>query len=1100
MLELKGICKEYKTGAFVQTALDHVDLVFRDNEFVAVLGPSGSGKTTLLNVVGGLDHFDSGDLVIDGISTMDFLDRDWDAYRNNRIGFVFQNYNLIPHLSILENVELSLTLSGIGASERRLRATEALGKVGLGEHVSKRPNQLSGGQMQRVAIARALINDPEIVLADEPTGALDSATSTQVMDLLKEVACDRLVIMVTHNAELAYEYATRIIGFADGHVVEDSNPFDVSDAPAREAKEPRRTSMGFLTALGLSARNLMTKKGRTAMTSFAGSIGIIGIAAILALSNGVTAYIAKVEEDTLSSYPLTISKQSYDLSSVLGGTASLTSNNDDDEEGGSGSDIKSSDSIPVGTTFKDMFTSFKSNDLTSFKSFLDSGGDGISEDVNDIQYGYGITPIIYRESDDGSAPTRLLPNAMTESMQTGITSTVTSLSSSFVSGADCFKEMINDPELLDSQYDVLAGRWAQSADEAVLVLSRKGKVGDYTLYSIGALDINEMNSIVELGLSSGEDVEVPDNDIDFTYEDALNTSFKVLSASDTYRKNDETGSWTDMSDDAEYMASKVSDGLDLHIVGVVKPSNPDGSTALTTGIAYTHGLTEKLLERAAESQVVKQQQNDPKTDVFTGNSFADLQSETKKGVDLKSLFSVDENALRNAFSIDESSVSELSKSLNINLSDIDMSSLDLSNINIDMSGVSADMDFTELFSSAPSPDFNGVFDGSEIDAEQFQQACQLALKFVPGFLGSDEFKGIGSDVIHPSKVVSAFKTYLSENEEAKEIRRQIVVIGGEPFAEKMEQVLIDYMQNTFAPYLQQAVSDMTTQMTEKVSNELSAQVKANLTKVMDSVASQMASKMTAATSQLSGDLSKLQSAFSIDNDAIAAAITFKMDSSDLASLISSYSKASTLTYDNNLLTLGYADKNKPQSVKIYPKDFDAKERVISHINDYNEKAKARGEENKAISYSDYMGVLMGSITSIVNMFSLVLIAFVSISLVVSSIMIGIITYISVLERNKEIGILRAIGASKRNIARVFNAETFIEGAIAGVFAIAVVTVVSVPINIFVASAYYVPSVMSLPWYDAVALIAISIGLTVAAGLLPARSASKKDPVEALRCE
>ncbi len=1117
MLELKKIRKEYRTAANVQVALNDVDLAFRDNEFVAVLGPSGSGKTTLLNVVGGLDRFDSGDLVIEGISTKNFSERDWDAYRNNRVGFVFQSYNLIPHQSVLENVELALTLSGVGRAERRRRAAEVLERVGLGDQLDKRPSQLSGGQMQRVAIARALINDPEIVLADEPTGSLDSVTSVQVMDLLREVADDRLVIMVTHNSDLADQYATRVVTLADGCVTGDTNPFNPAAAslvtppvpahaagPAhapRKGKADKHISMSFVTALGLSARNLLTKKGRTAMTSFAGSIGIIGIAAILALSTGINGYIAKVEEDTLSNYPLTISKQSYDLSSILGGTVTTSGDNDaSDASASTSAASSSSNKLQVNTTIKELFQSFKSNDMKSFKSWLESGGDGVTDDVNAIQYGYGISPIIYRESTDGGEPTKLLPNAMTDATEQGVASTVTNLSSAFVSGSECFKEMIDDPELLASQYDVVAGRWAEAADEAVLVLTRSGKVGDYTLYSIGALDIDQLNSLVNDSLLSGDEVEVPNTEIDFTYEDALGTSFKVLAASDTYRKNAETGGWTDMSGDAEYMASQVANGLDLHIVGVVKPSNPDASAALTTGVAYTHGLTEELLERASSSEVVQQQLANPDTDVFTGSSFADLQADAKKGLDFEKVVSVDENALRSAFSVDQSALSQALDASSLGLTDIDLSSIDLSGFNVDLSGVSAEMDFTQLLESAPAPSFSGVFDDLSIDADQLEEGCKLALKFIPGFFGSDEFKALKLNVIFPSKVLDAFNDYLSNNEGAKEILRELTKIGGDTFTARMKEVMTSYIESTLAPYLEQAVTQMSDQVKDQVAATVSAQVQAAAAQAMDEAASQMASKMTSAASSLTGNLADLSSALSVDESALRAAISFKMDASDLSSLISSYAKSSTLTYDHNLQTLGYCPKDTPVSVKLYPTDFAAKERVVQRIAAYNSKARAAGEESRVVSYTDYMGVLMGSITEVVNMFSIVLIAFVSISLVVSSIMIGIITYISVLERKKEIGILRAIGASRRNVASVFRAETFIEGLVAGVFAILVILVVSVPVNAYVYGAYRVPNIMSLPVHYALLLICVSVILTVAAGLLPARSAARKDPVEALRSE
>ena len=1101
MLELKDICKKYVTQSFTQTALDDVSVAFRDNEFVAILGPSGSGKTTLLNVIGGLDHFDSGDLLIDGISTKDFRDRDWDAYRNNRIGFVFQSYNLIPHQTILENVELALTLTGVGRAERKQRAREALERVGLGDHVNKRPAQLSGGQMQRVAIARALINDPDIVLADEPTGALDSTTSVQVMDLLKEVAQDRLVIMVTHNPELAYEYATRIVNLADGRITDASDPFDPATAPRREAKATRRTSMNFLTALGLSARNLMTKKGRTIMTAFAGSIGIIGIAAILALSNGVNEYIAKVEEDTLSSYPLTIAKQSYDMSEMLGGDKSSTagdaSGSSDGSQAGAGAADTSQD-IPVVTALKDMFASVKSNDMRSFKAFLDSGGDGISDDVNAVQYDYGVSPIVYRESADGGQPTKLVPNSMTQAMSGGASSGATA--GTMMTGTNVFNEMIDDQSLLDSQYDVVAGRWASAPDEAVLVLSSKGTVGDYTLYSIGALDINELNDLVSSAMSADGNVETPDTDADFTYGDALNTSFKVLAASDCYRKNDETGGWTDMSDDADYMASQVSSGLDLHIVGVVKPNGSGGSNALSPGVVYTHGLMTELMARSASSQIVQQQLANPDVDVFTGKSFDEVQADAKKGVDLQSMFSVDEDAMKSAFHFDESALSGLGDGMSLDMSGLDLSNIDLSGMNIDLSGVGSDLDFGDVFANAPSPDFSDVFTDVQLTPEQMQQVGVLTNQLLSGFLQSDEFKGLGLDVKDSEKVSAAFQAYLANNPEAQQVLKELTVIGGRALAEKMQKAVTDYMTNTFAPYLQQAMGEVTKRMGDEIAATVSAQVKAGMASAMDQVATQMSGAMSDAAVQMSGSLANLQDAFSVDGDAFAKAIHFNMDASDLASLMQSYANAGKLTYDNNLSTLGYADESDPQSVKIFPRDFEAKERVLGHIDAYNDQARAAGEGDKAIVYTDYTGVIMGSVTDIVNMISMVLIAFVSISLVVSSIMIGVITYISVLERKKEIGILRAIGASKRNVANVFNAETFIEGLISGVFAILVVVLVSFPVNDIVMKLKGVPNIMSLPWADALALIGISVLLTVVAGLLPARSASKKDPVEALRSE
>ena len=1089
MIEIKDITKSYKTGDFVQRALDGVSITFRESEFVAVLGPSGSGKTTFLNILGGFDHADSGDIVVNGVSTKDYTDADWDTYRNHRIGFVFQSYNLIPHQTILQNVELALTLAGVGRTERRERARAALERVGLGQHVNKRPAQLSGGQMQRVAIARALVNDPEIVLADEPTGALDTETGIQVMDLLAEVARDRLVIMVTHNPQLAEDYATRIVRVKDGRVVGDSRPIEADEleglrAAEKGSEQPRhRSSMGFLTALALSANNLMTKKGRTAMTAFAGSIGIIGIAAILALSNGVNEYIARVEQDTLSSYPLSIAKQSYDMSGMLTGDDASTQTAGDNTDA---STIDPSQPIPEATILRDMFASVKSNDMTSFKSWLDAGGDGIFDDVNAIQYDYGITPIVYRENGNGSDPTKLVPNSMTQ-VYGGGASSAAMAGTMMSSSASAFSEMLDDQTLLDSQYDVVAGRWASAPDEAVLVLSSSGKISDYTLYSIGVLDVSEMNDLVSSAMSADGDVTTPDTDVNFTYDDALNTSFKVLSPSDTYKRNDETGGWTDMSNDADFMASQVAGGLDLKIVGVVRPNGSSDANALQSGVNYTHGLTEELMVRAASSDIVKQQLANPDVDVFTGKTFDELADESKKGMDLSSVFSVDEAALKSAFSFDSSALS---------LQGFDVSGLDMGSVQIDLSGVADGIDVDQIMAGAPTPDLSGAIDGS-LTPEQLQQLSAAATQLLNGFLKSEQFKGVMDEYLkNPSagldaqKLADAFGAYVATDADAQQIVAQLKAALGDAISERLQQVLADYVKNSLAPYLQGVVKQLTTQVSERIAQSVSSQLQAGIAQAMGQFASSMGAQLA----------SGMQNAFTVDANAFANAIHFNMTAEDLTSLMTSYANASRLTYDNNLSTLGYADENDPVSIKIYPVDFDAKERVLDHIDAYNDEAKAAGEDDRAISYTDYMGVIMGSVTDIVNMISLVLIAFVSISLVVSSIMIGIITYISVLERKKEIGILRAMGASKGNVANVFNAETFIEGLIAGVFAIAVVVAVSFPVNAWVEAMHNVSNIMSLPPAAALGLIAISVLLTVVAGLIPSFSASRRDPVEALRSE
>ena len=1070
MLELKDICKRYVTDSFTQVALDHVSVAFRDNEFVAVLGPSGSGKTTMLNIVGGLDHFDEGDLVIDGISTREYKDRDWDTYRNNRIGFVFQSYNLIPHQTILANVELALTLSGVGRAERRRRALDALARVGLADHVNKRPSQLSGGQMQRVAIARALINDPEILLADEPTGALDSATSVQVMDLLKEVAQDRLVVMVTHNPELARRYATRIVELRDGHITADTDPLDPDAVPRREAKAVRRTSMSFLTALSLSFNNLMTKKGRTIMTAFAGSIGIIGIAAILALANGVNDYIARVEEDTLSSYPLSITKQSMDISGMLsedGGSAASGEKDEDPQQ------------IPEFMMLTDMFASVGSNDLSGLKSYLETNPDDLDGYVNAIQYDYGLTPLVF-EADTSEGAVQLNPNALGTAMTGGASGTATAGMTG--GGMSVFNEMIDDPELLASQYDVVAGRWATEANECVLVLTQSGRISDYTLYGIGVLDPAELTQMVTTAMSgTAGETDIGHEDVDFTYDDALALSFKVISPADEYRANAETGGWTDMSSDAEFMAAAVEGGLDLRVVGVVRPNESTDAKALSAGIAYTHVLTEALMERAASSKIVQQQLANPETDVFTGKSFATLQEEARKGVDLESLFSVDEARLRSAFSFDTSGLSAA----------FDPSGIDLSGVTVDLSSVASSIDVESLVAGAPSPDFSSILEEAVADPplslEQLEEAARLGGELTSGFV---RWWGESAGALDPDDpafvrgVVDLLGQYL-ETEEAQATLAQIDAVAGAPVRERVDQIVRDYVSGQLAPYLQSFMQGMSSQIGAAISSQLQSAI----SQVLGSYASQVA-----------GGLSSLQSAFSVDAEALAGAISFNMDAEDLASLMESYANAGQLTYDNNLQTLGYATPDDPAAIQIYPKDFEAKESVLDIIERYNDEQRAAGNDDAVISYTDYMGVIMGSVTDIVNMISLVLIAFVSISLVVSSIMIGIITYISVLERKKEIGILRAIGASKGNVASVFNAETFIEGLISGVFAIAVVVAVSVPVNAWVLADFDVESIMSLPWTSAAVLVCISVALTLVAGLIPSSAASRRDPVEALRSE
>lgn len=1100
MLELKNITKDYVSGDATVHALKGISLQFRDSEFVAILGQSGCGKTTMLNIVGGLDRYTSGDLVINGVSTKEYKDRDWDSYRNHSVGFVFQSYNLIPHQDVLSNVELALTLSGVSKSERRARAIAALEQVGLGDQLHKKPNQMSGGQMQRVAIARALVNDPSIVLADEPTGALDSETSVQVMEILKNVAKERLVVMVTHNPELADDYADRIVRFKDGMVVGDSDPYEPTPAERQAARaragHARRTSMNPLTALSLSLNNLLTKKGRTLLTAFAGSIGIIGIALILSLSNGVNDYIAKVEQDTLSSYPLTIAKQSYDLTSMLAGDAGST---DDSASGATAANDNDSSqesdqqgSIQVFTMLKDMFASVKSNDMKSFKAFLDEGGNGISSEVSAIQYDYGITPLVYR-ADTTDEAVQLSPNSMTTAMTGGASSGA--MAGTGMGATTSFNEMIDNRELLDEQYNVVAGRWAESADECVLVLSSSGKVSDYTLYSIGVLDPAELDDLVDSTMNASGEIEVPETEVNFTYEDALNTSFKVLSPSDSYRKNEETGGWTNMGDDADFMRERVEGGLDLKIVGVVQPDPAAKSAALTQGIAYTHDLSIALMDRAASSEIVKQQLGAPDTDVFTGKSFDTLQEEAKEGVDLANLFTVDQAAIANAFKFDQSKLGA-----GLDLSGFDFAGVDLSGVSIDLSGAADSVDVSSLVSQAPAPDFSSILGGLQDDPvlqpDQLEQVTKLSGDYVQGFMTWLAANGDGISPNDPEfgqKIVAKFQEYATTSE-AQAIIAKVVDIAGQPVANRLQGVAQEYVSGQLAPYMQSVFTGIMSQVSTQIGAAVSTQLQSSLASAMTQMASQIGPQLSQTLA------SNMQNAFTVDAAAFANAIQFNMDAEDLTSLMTNYANASKLTYDNNLITLGYADENDPQSVKIFPVDFEAKERVIASIDEYNSQMEAAGEDDKVILYTDYMGVLMGSVTDIIDMISLVLIAFVSISLVVSSIMIGIITYISVLERTKEIGILRAIGASKGDVSRVFNAETFIIGLAAGVLGIGITMLLNIPMNIVIEQLSGVQSMAAVPPAAAIILIVISVLLTLVGGIIPSRMASKKDPVTALRTE
>lgn len=1086
MLELRDICKSYATGSFTQTALDRVSISFRDSEFVAILGPSGSGKTTLLNIVGGLDHYDTGDLIIDGISTREYKDRDWDAYRNNRVGFVFQSYNLIPHQTILANVELALTLSGVSRTERHERALTALEQVGLREHAGKKPSQLSGGQMQRVAIARALINDPEILLADEPTGALDSKTSVQVMDLLTEIAKDRLVVMVTHNPELAERYATRIVNLSDGSIRSDSDPFDPAVEPsARTAKPASKTRMGFLTALSLSFNNLMTKKGRTIMTAFAGSIGIIGIAAILSLANGVNNYIASVEEETLSEYPLEIQSTGLDMTTMLVGTGSeMAETADADDEAGV-------ESVHVVDMVTNMLSSVSSNDLASLKAYLDSGESSIEQYTNSIEYSYDVTPQIY--SSDTSTIHQVNPDSSFASL--GISSQVSSNSIMSASmSTDVFYEMPSDPALYEGQYDVKAGRWPENYNECVLVLTGSGGMSDFLLYTLGLRDEAELQTMVDQ-FAAEEDVTAPSDIVDPSYDDILGVTFKLVNACDYYEYDAEYDVWRNKTDNTDYMRQLIDGGEDMRIVGIVQPSEDANASMLRAGINYPASLTQHVIDEAAASQIVQDQLADPDIDVFTGKEFGS-ENEDGSSFSMDSLFTVDGSAISSAFSIDQNA-------LTAGLGDMD---LDLSNVSVDMGSVPAfDASSIQIDPSKLDPDvfsdmsFNleGLqLDGATVDSAALAEAMgQIMQGFFPWYYaqGPQNF----------TDFQSALSAYLASSQ----VKSQIdAAIENAVDTSALEDAIAQQVRQQIGSSIQlQIQSQITQALTEAVNAQLQAALQSYMTQTMNAVMTQMGAALqeqvgTAMNQAMTRLASNMSNAMHIDEAAFANAFQFNMDEEDLTELMISMMGSGEATYKGNLASLGYADMDEPSGIAIYPIDFDSKEQVLQILDDYNARMEADGAEDKVITYTDIVGTLMSSVTTIVDMISYVLIAFVAISLVVSSIMIGVITYISVLERKKEIGILRAIGASKGDISRVFNAETVIEGLVAGLLGVGITALCCIPASAIVYSLFDVPNVAQLPWQAAVVLVLISVFLTFIAGIIPASSASRKDPVEALRSE
>ena len=1254
MLQIKDIHKEYRTGNLVQRALDGVSLSLRDNEFVAILGPSGSGKTTLLNIIGGLDRYDSGDLIINGISTKKYKDRDWDSYRNHTIGFVFQSYNLIPHQTVLANVELALTISGVSKSERRRRAKEALEKVGLGAQIHKKPSQMSGGQMQRVAIARALVNDPEILLADEPTGALDSDTSVQVMDLLQEVAKERLVVMVTHNPELAQLYATRIVTVKDGRILSDTDPFVIdseSMAPPVH-KNMGKSSMSFFTALSLSFQNLKTKKARTLLTSFAGSIGIIGIALILSISNGVDKYITNMEEETLSEYPLQIQSTGVDLTSMMMGAATAQSGKKDGEVG-------------VAQMVTNMFSKMNSNDLESLKVYLDSNESSISQYANSVEYTYSVSPQIFLEN--GKNIRQVNPDKSFSAMGLGSGSSNSIMSSTM--STDVFHEMPEDADLYKDQYDVKAGRWPENYKECVLVLTSQGDISDFLQYTLGLRDGKELDDMVQKFIAE-EAVETPENEGPYTYDEILGKKFKLVNSTDYYEYDEEYKVWKDKSDNSSYMKKLVKNGEDLTIVGIVQPVEGATASMLTAGICYTPELTKHVIEKAASSEIVKQQLADEKINVFTGEEFGKEDNENSK-FDMESLFSINADALQEAFQVDLSgfnmdlsSLSGLSSGLNVEMPDMpDMSAL-AGNINLDESSMpdlsklikldDLDLDLShmidpeEILKNLPAdqvPDMSqalksvkfdfteekvtallkevltgyqeSIKDKPEADMDKMQAALkqyltskemnerlckdlqELVKNNVNVDMSSEKLIAVAVGLMNQYQEyakangitqtdVASILAFLSQGEiqqqikeEAENLVKNSVTVNittkqirdllmqdvvaaypeyarnnslpdpanlGTYFLEYMQtedgqnrlmnglMTLVDTseVQTQFSQAMETYMKSMMTSFTDAIAKgieskftEIMEQVEKQLTKgiqtameqmignissgmqeamqsVMTSVSSSLTSAMSQAMSGLGGlgsGMGNMEDALSIDPEAFAKAIQMNMNEDDLSELMMSLLSSENASYDGNLKKLGYADLNVPGGINIYPKDFESKSEIVGILDQYNADMEAAGEDEKVITYTDLVGTLMSSVTNIVNIISYVLVAFVAISLVVSSIMIGVITYISVLERKKEIGILRAIGASRHNVSQVFNAETFIIGFCAGAMGIGITLLLLIPANSIIRSlADGVNVKAALPPVAAVVLIGLSVVLTLLGGLIPSRKAAKSDPVTALRTD
>ena len=1085
MLQIKGISKQYKTGDLIQIALNNVSLNFRDNEFVSILGPSGSGKTTLLNIIGGLDRYDKGDLIINNVSTKRYKDRDWDSYRNHTVGFVFQSYNLIPHQSVLANVELALTISGISKKARRRRALAALDKVGLKEQAHKKPNQMSGGQMQRVAIARALVNDPDILLADEPTGALDTHTSVQVMELLKEVAKDRLVVMVTHNPELAEKYSTRIVNLRDGEIIGDTDPFepDISKKEAPKHKNLGKASMSMFTALSLSLNNLLTKKGRTFLTSFAGSIGIIGIAMILSLSTGFQNYVDKIQEDTLTSYPLTIQSETADMASML-----LGSVNKENEEKIDKNVVKEEQNVA------ELFGTIGRNDLKSFKQHLEANQEKVDEMVSLTRYSYAVAPHIYTR-DVNDEILLLNPSDF-------LAAIMGSSSSLMTGGITIFSELIDNQEMVNEQYKIIQGKFPKEYNEIMLVLPDENRISDMLLYGIGLRDQDELKDMIGK-IVDGEKIVNKNKPLEYTYEELMNVELKLIDPSAKYKYNSKYDIYEDMSDDEKFMEEVYKNALNLKVVGIAKPSGGAANGMTGSGVLYTRNLTKYVIDTASKSEIVQKQLVNEDVNVFSGKEFDD--EEKNAGLDFQDMISIDEKALSEAFGvkINQSDIENMTKGYMTEISGAitadtaiaqktfldnlakitknilndyvsekqvaGMATMKLSEVQaVVTSGLAKDNNKAILASMEaayviPQDTFSQMYNGMITGI--LQQYISMQAGGMPGMPGMGTGGTEGGSI--PEGVIPGTES-------------------GTPGTGTPTDMSGIFVSGTTDAIVDEIVKqDMLVSSTKEIAV---AMVEATMQKTILTKVGELIGKL----------METMGNAFNVDPNKIASAFKFNMNEEEMRRLFQTLTTTTVENAETNLLTLGYQDFEKPTMISFYFKDFDSKEEFIDFIEEYNDKMEKEDEE-KVIKYSDITGILMSSVKTIVDSVSYVLIAFVSISLIVSSIMIGIITYISVLERTKEIGVLRAIGASKRNISSIFNAETFIVGLFSGLIGIGTTLLLLIPTNIIIHNVNEDITAL-LPVVGGMILVILSVILTLIGGIIPSRAAAKKDPVLALRME